>query len=191
MAIAIRDDHYWTREEYEQRVEEGFFQPGERVELVDGVLYEMSPQFPDHAQSISRALYKLLPLFSTDFHVRIQMPLALGADSEPEPDVAVVPGSPESYDTHPTSSVLIIEVADSSLLHDRKRKASLYARTGIPDYWVVNLVDWRLEVYREPQDGKYKSHIILRPEDSISPLVRPEIRIVVADLLPKKKSQRT
>lgn len=191
MAIPIKDDHYWTREEYERRVEEGFFQPGERVELVDGVLYEMSPQYPDHAQSISRALYKLLPLFSTDFHVRIQLPLSLGANSEPEPDVAVVPGSPESYDTHPTSSVLIIEVADSSLLHDRKRKASLYAREGVPDYWVVNLVDWCLEVYREPQDGEYKSHTILRPEDSISPLVRSEVRIAAADLLPKKKSKRT
>ena len=187
MAIAIRDDHYWTREEYERRVEEGFFQPGERVELVDGVLYEMSPQKPYHAQGVSLTHIQLLPLFSKDFYLRIQMPLALGDSSEPEPDIAVVPGSPRSDGpSHPTSALLIVEVAESSLLHDRKRKASLYARAGIPDYWLVNLVDWQFEVYRDPQDGEYRSRTILRPGDSISPLVRPDLRISVADLLPEK-----
>lgn len=187
MAIAIRDDHHWTREEYELRVEEGFFQPGERVELVEGVLYEMSPQSGYHAQCISRVLYQLLPVFSTGFHVRIQMPLALSEDSEPEPDVAVVPGTPESYGpSHPTSAKLVVEVAESSLLHDRKRKASLYARAGIPEYWLVNLVDWRLEVYREPLAGEYNSHTVFDLEDSLSPITRPEIRIAVADLLPSR-----
>lgn len=187
MAIAIKDDHYWTREEYERRVEEDFFRLGERVELVDGVLYEISPQKPYHAQGVSLAHVQLLPLFSADFYLRIQMPLALGVDSEPEPDIAVVPDSPRSHgSSHPTSAVLVVEVAESSLLHDRKRKASLYARAGIPDYWLVNLVDWHLEVYRDPQDGEYRSHTILRPGDSVSPLVRPDLRISVADLLPEK-----
>lgn len=186
MAIAIRDDHHWTREEYERRVEEGFFQPGERVELVDGVLYEMSPQKPYHAEGVSLAHIQLLPLFSKDLYLRIQMPLALGPNSEPEPDIAVVPGSPRSYgSSHPTSALLVVEVAESSLLHDRRRKASLYARAGIPEYWLTNLVDWQLEVFRDPQNGEYSSYTILRTGDSLSPLVRPELRIAVADLLPE------
>ena len=187
MAIAMKDDRRWTREEYERRVEEGFFRPGERVELVDGVLYELSPQKPYHAQGVSLAHIQFLPLFSPEHYLRIQMPLALGTDSEPEPDIAVVPGSPRSHgSSHPASALLIVEVAESSLLHDRKRKASLYARAGIPDYWLVNLVDWQLELYRDPQNGEYRSRTILRPGDSISPLVRPDLSISVADLLPEK-----
>jgi Uma2 family endonuclease len=82
--------------------------------------------------------------------------------------------------------VLVVEVAESSLLHDSKCKASLYARAEIPEYWLMNLVDWQLDVYRDPQDGEYRSRIILRSEDSVTPLVRPELRIAVADLLPQK-----
>jgi Uma2 family endonuclease len=187
MAIAIRDDHHWTREEYERRVEEGFFRPGERVELVDGVLYEMSPQNSPHADSTSLLLYALLPVFTAGFHIRVQMPLALGLDSEPEPDIAVVPGPPGSYSSsHPTSAVLIVEVAESSLSHDRRRKASLYTRAGIPEYWMMNLVEWHLEVFRDPVDGEYRSSTILRAGDSVSPLSRPDVKIPVADLFPKE-----
>ena len=186
VAIAIRNDHHWTREEYERRIEEGFFRPGERVELVDGVLYEMSPQNGPHADCVSLILYALLPLFTSGCHLRVQMPLALGLDSEPEPDIAVVPGPPGSYSPdHPTSAILVVEVAESSLPHDRKRKASLYARAGIPEYWVMNLVDWRLEVYRDPVNGEYRSSTVLRAGDSVSPLSRPQAKILVADLFPK------
>jgi Uma2 family endonuclease len=185
MAIAIRDDHSWTREEYERRVEEGFFRPGERVELVDGVLYEMSPQNSPHADCTSLILYALFPLFSSD-HIRVQMPLALGPDSEPEPDLAVVPGPPGCYgSSHPTSAALIVEVADSSVSHDRKRKASLYARAGVPEYWLMNLVEWHLEVFRDPVDGEYRSSKIFRPGYTVSPLSRPDAKIPVADLFPK------
>lgn len=156
------------------------------MELVDGLLYEMDPQSPRHAMSVSLTLYELLPLFSVDFYIRVRMPLALGPDSEPEPDIAVVSGTPEDYgSSHPASAMLIVEASESSLLHDRKRKASLYARMGIPDYWLMNLVDWQLEVYRDPQDGEYRSRTILRFGESVTPLVRPDLRIAVADLLPE------
>lgn len=187
MAIAIRNDHHWTREEYERRVEEGFFGPEERVELVDGVLYEMSPQNSPHADCVSLILYALLPVFASGVHIRVQMPLALGLDSEPEPDIAVVPGPPGSYSSsHPTSAALIAEVAESSLSHDRKRKASLYARAGVPEYWLINLVERHLEVFRDPADGEYRSSTILRAGDSVSALSRPDVKIPVADLFPKK-----
>jgi Uma2 family endonuclease len=185
MAIAIKDDHHWTREEYERRILEGFFHPEERLELVDGVLYEMTPQSSFHTGGIRLAERFLKSFFAHGFDVRTQSPLALGLDSEPEPDVAVVPGNLEDYfSAHPTTAVLIVEVADSSLLHDRKRKKRLYARAGIPEYWLVNLVDGCLEIYRDPKDGIYTQSTVLRGEDLVSPLARPEASIKVADLLP-------
>ena len=83
--------------------------------------------------------------------IRIQLPLDLGQTSEPEPDCTIVlAASRQNLAGHPTSAVLVIEVADSSLAYDRGRKGSLYARAGIQDYWIINLVDDRLEVYRDP-----------------------------------------
>jgi Uma2 family endonuclease len=186
MATAIVDDRRWTREEYERLAEQGFFHPEEKVELVDGVIYEMTPQSSFHSTGVLLTQGALQPLYKAGFHIRIQMPLALGLDSEPEPDLAVVPGGLRDYvDAHPSTAVLVLEVADSSLLHDRK-KASLYARAEIAEYWLLNLVDWCLEVYRNPKDGAYTSRTVLREGDSVSPLSRPEAAILVASLLPRK-----
>lgn len=185
MATATADIRRWTREEYERLVEQGFFD-AERLELVDGVILEMSPQSGRHAKGVLLAQSALSPLFSEGFHIRVQMPLALDFDSEPEADLAVIPGElQDSPDVHPSTAVLVVEVADSSLLRDRK-KASLYARAGIPEYWLENLVDWCLEVYREPEDGSYTSRTILREGDTVSPQARPEVVIPVASLLPRR-----
>ncbi|MFL6196339.1 MAG: Uma2 family endonuclease [Thermoanaerobaculia bacterium] len=184
MATANPDVRRWTREEYERAVEEGYFQPEERLELVDGILYGMTPQSSSHVMGV-RLIQRVLRIFDGDgFDLRCQSPLAVGLDSEPEPDVAVVVGNPEDYTVHPTSAVLVVEVADSSLRHDR-RKASLYARAEIPEYWILNLPERRLEVFRNPQNGAYTSRTILREGDSISPLAR-EITIPVASLLPRR-----
>lgn len=185
MATAHIDTRRWTREEYERLVEQGFFHPEERLELVDGAIYEMTPQSSFHATGTRFAHLALQPVFAEGFDIRIQMPLALGFDSEPEPDLAVVPGAARDYLlSHPKSAVLVMEVAESSLLHDRKRKSRLYARAEIPEYWMMNLVEWCLEVYRDPEDGIYRSHTILREGDSISPIARPDVTIAVSDLLP-------
>jgi Uma2 family endonuclease len=187
MATATADNRRFTREEYERLIEQGYFHPGERVELIDGILYEMSPQSADHGSGAYSSHEALRSVFSTGYAVRSQLPLALGFDSEPEPDVAVVLGNGRAFrKTHPTTALLIVEVADSSLMKDRNLKASLYARAGIPEYWILNLVDWCLEVYREPKQGVYTSRTILREEDSVSPLSKPEVSIPVADLFPLK-----
>lgn len=187
MATAAVDTRRWTREEYERLADEGYFQPGERVELIDGVIYEMTPQNSLHAAGIRAGERALQPVFSEDFDVRSQLPLALGFDSEPEPDVAVVPGTWEDYiDAHPTTAVLVFEAADSSLYHDRKRKASLYARAGIQEYWLLNLVKRCLQVYRNPKNGAYTTRYVLRAGDTVSPLARPEASIPVAKLIPRK-----
>jgi Uma2 family endonuclease len=187
MVTATVDNRRFTREEYERLVEQGYFHPEERIELVDGGLYEMTPQSSFHSTGVLLTQSALQPLFKEGFQIRIQMPLALGFDSEPEPDLAVVPGGLRDYVyAHPTTAILIVEVADSSLIHDRKRKASLYARSGIPEYWILNLVRWCLEVYRESKEGVYTSRTVLREGDSVSPLSRPEVSIPVASLLPPK-----
>jgi Uma2 family endonuclease len=176
----------WTRDEYERLVEQGFFQPEERLELVDGIIIERKAQSRLHARGILLAQDALRSVFAEGFVIRPQMPLALGFDSEPEPDLAVVTGTPWDYpDAHPSTAILIVEVSDGSFFLDR-HKASLYARAGIPEYWVENLVDWCLEVYREPKNGVYTSRTVLHAGDSVSPLFRPEAVIPIKSLLPRK-----
>jgi Uma2 family endonuclease len=187
MAVTALDDRRWTRKEYEHLVREGAFPPGARIELVDGILYEMSPQDSPHATGYLLALEALGPAFPSGegYVLRSQLPLALGDDSEPEPDIAVVPGSiRDYYHGHPTTALLVVEVADSSLLHDRQRKIPLYARFGIPESWLLNLPRRALEVYRDPVDGMYQTRIVLRAGETVSPVTRPGISIAVADLLP-------
>jgi Uma2 family endonuclease len=185
MATLAKEFRHWTREEYERLVAEGFFQPDERLELVDGLIFEMSPQSPPHAVAIRLARRALERIVPEGFDVLVQMPLALDDDSEPEPDLAVVRGSDprENLISHPTSAVLVIEIADSSLRHDRD-KAALYARAGIPEYWIVNLKERCLEVLRDPQNAVYRPRTVLRAGNTVSPLACPEASIAVADLLP-------
>jgi Uma2 family endonuclease len=130
--------------------------------------------------------------FGPGWLVRAQDPVALDAESEPEPDVAVVPGRPRDYlAEHPTRPALLVEVAESSLAFDRGHKGSLYARAGLADYWIVNLVDEVLEVYRGPAldrsaefGWRYLDVQALSPGTTVAPLARPNITVAVADLLP-------
>jgi Uma2 family endonuclease len=157
------------------------------MELIEGVIYDRAAQNSLHATGYSLVHEALRPVFSIEsgYDIRGQLPLALGEDSEPEPDVAVVRGSIRDFrDSHPTTAVLVVEVADSSLLHDRKKKIPLYTRAGIPEYWILNLIRRTLEVYREPLDAVYLSRAILRAGDTVSPLARPEVRVTISDLLP-------
>jgi len=141
----------WTRMEYDRLIEAGFFQPGDKVELLGGQLMVAEPQGTAHATGIRLAVEALRRAFGPEWNVSVQLPIALDADSEPEPDVAVVPGGPRAYrHTHPARPALVVEVAESSLELDRSHKGSLYARGGVAEYWIVNLIDRRLEVHREP-----------------------------------------
>jgi Uma2 family endonuclease len=187
MAVATVDTHRWTRQEYERLAAKGFFPPGKRVELVEGIIYDMAPQNSPHSTALHLSQEALRTLFppGSGYAVRSQSPLALSDDSEPEPDLAVVSGSFRDYgDHHPTTALLVVEIADSSLFHDRKRKVPLYARFGIPEAWLLHLARQTLEVYRDPTDGGYQTRTVLRAGDSVSPLLRPDHSIRVTELLP-------
>ena len=140
----------WKRVEYDRLVELGAFDR-EPIELLGGHLIVAEPQGPYHASSIRRVDYAVRAVLPPGWLVCVQAPIALDDESEPEPDIAVVRGHLGDYrDAHPSRPELVIEVADASLRFDRRRKGSLYARAGLPEYWIVNLVDRVLEVYREP-----------------------------------------
>jgi Uma2 family endonuclease len=180
------------REQYDRLVEAGVFGPEDRVELLDGLLVAREPQGGRHATAVALVRAALEKAFGRSYHVREEKPIALDEQSEPEPDVAVVLGRPRDYrDAHPSRPVLVVEVADTSLALDRLRKGRLYARAGIAEYWVVNLIDEILEVYRQPArapsghgDWKYDSVRLLRRSAIVNPLAAPRARIRVAALLP-------
>jgi Uma2 family endonuclease len=174
MSVSAVVEHRWTREEYERMAAAGCFGPVQRVELIEGIVYDMPPQSPYHASSVTGVQETLRPVFSSGYTLRVQMPLTLDELSAPEPDVAVVAGSRHDYLTaHPRTAVLVVEVADASLAHDRNRKALLYARAGIPEYWLVDLTRRALEVYREPSTEGYRSRAVLGVGATVSPwLVR-------------------
>jgi Uma2 family endonuclease len=175
----------WTRQEFEQLASLGFFEPEERLELVDGEIFRMTPQSSWHATGVTKAAKIANLVYRQGYVVRVQMPLAMSGDSLPEPDVAIVRGAIDDYrDAHPTSAVLVMEVADSSLFHDRERKRQSYARAGVPEYWLINLSDYRLEVFRNPDNGDYQFHLILTPAETITPLTHPRRTIAVRELLP-------
>jgi Uma2 family endonuclease len=181
----------WTKAEYYRLGELGFFR-GQRVELIEGRLLVLSPQNAEHAAAVLQATVLLQALFGGAYHVRPQMPLDLGQTTEPEPDVAVVVGTIQQYrNAHPTSAALIVEVSDTTLSYDRRRKGGLYARAGISDYWIVNLRALQVEVYRapvpdpsRPYGHRYSSRTDLPPAAVVSPLALPATSIPVADLLP-------
>ncbi len=181
------------RARYDRLIEAGIFGPEDRVELLDGLLVAREPQGGRHATVVGLVRVALENAFGRAYHVREEKPIALDERSEPEPDVVVVPGRLRDYLTgHPSRPVLVVEVADSSLALDRLRKGGLYARAGITDYWVVNLIDEVLEVYREPvsrppsgpDDWKYGSVRLLRRNAVVTQLAAPRARIRVAALLP-------
>ena len=182
----------WKRIEYDRLIETGFFQPGDPVELVGGQLIVAEPQGSGHFAAIRAVEEALRAAFGVGWDVRGQGPVALDEESEPEPDVAVVPGSFRDYvAAHPSRPVLVVEVSESSLALDRHHKGSLYARAGLDDYWIVNLVDCVLEVYRNPGPDRaaafgwrYQAVETFERGASVSPLALPGAHIRAGDLLP-------
>jgi Uma2 family endonuclease len=182
----------WTRKEYHKLDELGVLQEDEPVELIDGQIIVAERKTPPHAAVVHLTADALRRAFGEGWLVIQQDPIALDEDSEPEPDVAVALGGPRDYVAdHAARPVLVVEVAETSLDLDRRYKGSAYARAGLSDYWVVNLLDWQVEVYRRPAvdataelGWRYLDHTIVGPGGTITPLARLDVTVAVADIFP-------
>jgi Uma2 family endonuclease len=182
----------WTRVEYDRLIEMGMFQAGERLELLAGNLVVREPQGDPHTLAVELVNEALRTAFGREWRVRVQLPIALDQESEPEPDISVAPGrARDRREAKPSRLALIVEIAESSLALDREYKGSLYAKARVPDYWIVNLLDRVLEVLRDPMPDaaasygwSYRSVQSLHAGEHVSPLAAPAARIPVADLLP-------
>ena len=181
----------WTRREYDRLIELGVLHEDEPIELLAGRLVVREPQRTPHAVATQLAAEALRAAFGAGWMVRVQLPLALDDESEPEPDVAVVRGAPRDYlRDHPSAPALVVEVAHASLRADRLLKAHLYARAGIAEYWIVNLIDRVLEVHRlptGPRSGRRAEYADVRRialSEFVAPLAAPSATIAVTDLLP-------
>jgi Uma2 family endonuclease len=182
----------WTRAEYDRLIELGVFQSGERLELIDGFLVVREPQGSRHAAGIRRVLAALRRALGDAWQIDSQLPVALDAVSEPEPDVMVVASQGTAYrDEHPSRPLLIVEVAETSYRIDRQFKMSLYARASVSECWIIDVARSAVEVHRDPGRSdsarygwRYTSVDTLHAPSTITPLLAPNATIAVADLLP-------
>lgn len=184
--------HRFTRDEYYRMGEAGLFHD-ERVELLDGEIITLSPQNTPHASTVYRLAHRLEQLIGNTTCIRCQLPIVLNDWSEPEPDIAVCVPDPDDYSrAHPQPGqiLLLIEVADASLTYDQSQKACLparqaaaYAANGIPELWIVNLLDRRLEVLTAPATGSYRQQRYAFAGDGLP--LPGRSTIAVADILPR------
>ena len=190
---ASEDEHLrrWTVDEYYKIYEAGLLD-GQRVELIDGEILLMSPMAAPHAICVMKTQYALIDALPRRLIVRVQLPLRMFSRTEPEPDLAIIERE-VAFDLsqNPSTAALVIEVSDSTLQADQTTKMSLYAAANIPEYWILNLQNRRLEVHRQPIEDslqpfghRYGTMQTLNIDGEIAPLCAPDVVLKVADLLP-------
>jgi Uma2 family endonuclease len=173
-------------QDYHRMVETGILTPDERVELIEGQLYKMAAKGTFHRAAITRIKRLLERRLGNRVLLRFQDPVRLSDDSEPEPDVAVVQPDPFDYEDHhptPEEIYLLIEVSDRTLKRDRKLKAPAYGRSGVREYWILDVNSRQLYVFREPRMEGYANQVVLAESDLIAPLAFPDCQVSVQDLL--------
>lgn len=176
-------------DEYYRMADAGIFAPGERVELIDGEIVRMEPIGSLHASCVTRLMRILMMGLAEKCDVRVQCPVRLGDFSEPEPDIAVVRSRSDDYaEGHPMPAdvLLIVEVAHSTVDFDRELKARLYAEARVTEYWVVSLPEERIEVFREPHEGRYHKISAHRRDEVLHAMAFPEIDLPVSEVLPPR-----
>jgi Uma2 family endonuclease len=182
----LLDIRLLTVQEYHRMAEIGILDEDERVELLAGQIVKMAAKGTAHGAALKRTVELLQNLLWGLVLLSIQDPVRLNDFSEPEPDIALLVRDPLYYeDRHPTPSevYLIIEVADTTLRTDLGIKATIYAQSGIADYWVLDVNNRQLHVFREPNQDGYQSIVVLGDDASISPLQFPDISFMIRDML--------
>ena len=176
----------WTVDEYHRMIAASILNSSDRVELLDGHIIEMVPQQPPHASTTSSFGNDFVMLFAGKAWVRQQLPITIAPNSEPEPDIAVVKIDSKRYrDRHPTPEdvYLLVEVADSILSCDRDRKVQIYAKANIPEYWIIDVNQRQVLVFRQSVGETYQMQQVLGVADAVTPLSFPEITVQLAELL--------
>ena len=180
-----------TSADYYQMMESGIIREGEKVELILGQIFTMAAKGTRHTLSTRKLFKQLLASIGDRADVQSQDPITLANNSEPEPDIVIARLRSDDYiDSHPSPAdiILVIEVADSSIKFDRDTKAPLYAAAGISEYWIVNLIDNRLEIYRQPEGSIYTSIEIITPPRSINLPQFPDIVVNISDFFPDRQA---
>ena len=163
----------------------------ERPFLLRGVIWEQGPMKLPHGNGVLLATDVVRAAFGAGWVLRVQLPLVLGQETDPFPDLAVVPGSVRDYTEHPTTADLVVEVSDTTLNTDLTEKAEMYATAGVADYWVLDVANRELHVFRDPVllpagfgATAYRQHHTFGPADAVAPLAVPTATVRVADMLP-------
>ncbi|MEQ1738418.1 MAG: Uma2 family endonuclease [Methyloglobulus sp.] len=178
--------HLTDIHEWQKLGEANIFPPESRIELINGEILDMAPIGFNHAGHLIRLINLFAPRTAGKALINAQNPLQLGDLSEPEPDFMLLKPNADSYTTrHPIADdvLLLIEVADSSLTYDQTQKLRLYALHNVPEYWLLNLNDNCLEVYRKPKGEVYAEKTTLYTADNITLSQLPGISIQVAEIL--------
>jgi Uma2 family endonuclease len=178
----------WTVQDYHRMSELGVLDPGERTELIAGQIVIMTSKGTPHVLALRLLAVELDTLLSHQpIFISTQDPIQLNNYSEPEPDLTIVQGTILDYADHhprPEDVCLVVEVADSTLKQDCEIKDKLYAQAGIADYWVVDLKNRQLHIFRNPASIGYASHLILTEPNQISPLAFPNVALSLTAILP-------
>jgi len=180
----------FTGDEYLRMLEAGILTEDDPVELIHGQIVEMSPENTPHRAAIIKINRVLVEaLGAADYAVQPQSTLPLDEYNLPEPDLAVLRGTPDELMEGELPVALVVEVADTSLERDRGTKQQLYARAGIPVYWIVNLAARELEVYTEPGAERYRQRTTLAADAAVDVPVEPSTTVKVNDLLPADRQE--
>ena len=179
----IVNDPLWLRRfsvpEYHKMIESGILGPDDRVELLEGWIVNKKSQNPPHRSSISRVIRQLAKVLPIDWTMSVQGPITL-TDSEPEPDITLARGAEEIYDDRhpePDDIGVLIEVGDSSVLSDRRYKGKLYAKEKVAEFWLIDLVTRKIEVYTKPRGGKYQKFVAYSEKQTV-PLILDGVKVV-------------
>ncbi|CBN55082.1 MULTISPECIES: Uma2 family endonuclease [Kamptonema] len=184
--MTLLEIRLFTVQDYHQMIENGILNEDEKVELLAGQIVKMAAKGTAHNAAVKRTVELLQDLLGRLVLISVQDSIQLNDNSEPEPDIALLMRDPLYYeDRHPTPSeiYLIIEIADTTLRKDCGIKATIYAQSGITDYWVLDVNDRQLHVFREPSQEGYQSELILADRMSISPLHFPDTSFMVSAML--------
>lgn len=176
----------FTLPEYHRLGELGFFTEDERIELINGEIIQMSAKGTRHTVCCTRLLRELSQLLGNQATLKCQDPITLSGNSEPEPDFVIVRNKDDDYlvnHPYPSDIILVLEIAESSLVYDREVKLQLYAQAGIKDYWLFNLVHQQLETYSNPYQA-YRQQIIYLPEQKISLPEFPDLCLDLSRVFP-------